>query len=481
MTGSAANPLSILIIGGGPDGWLTALAAHQAVAGLPGASVRIVHEEGPVCAPALSAPPDLRMLHGRLGLNDGDILARTGGAARLGRLFSGWRGDGQPDFIQPHGAIGANWGPLHFHQQVAAHGPGTDDYANYALAAQAIKQARFAPPSPNPRDFLSTLDFGFHLDCAAYTALLRDTARQRGIEACPGRVTAIETDETGLAGVTLDKSRYLKADLYIDATGPEMKLAAAINAACEDWSDDTPFLFEATRLETPRSPLTPATRIIADPAGWHMAIALPDATVTRRFTATADDGDTARLTPGRLRTPWSGNCLAIGGAACRPDPLADADLPLLARTLLRLPGLLPTGPDMRAEADVHNRAFTRESDAARDFSALVLGSQTRSEPVWRACRDAAPSDRLAHATALFKARGRLATREHDIYRPGDWVTAWLGLGVKPRRHDPLADRLDPAVASARLTQIRTLAEQTAAAMPDHQAALSRLKAGVPPA
>ncbi len=475
---------SILIVGGGPDGWLTALTLHATLVARPDIRVTILKDEGPACAPALSASPDLRRLHARIGLDDLDILASCGGSGRLGRTFTGF-GTGSEGFILPHGEIGAKWGPVRYHQQLAAQGASLSDYASHSLAGAALKLGRFAPPSRDPRQFLSTLDFGFHLDGDAYVRRLRDTALARGVEVCAGRITEVEIQENRIAALIDDGGVRREADFYIDATGADARLTNALGLEREEWASDTPFRIEQTRVEPAMSDLPPATGIKATSDRWSMRIPLPDRTIIRQFSnaepCNREDTPWTRLQPGRLLTPWSKNCLAVGTAACQPDPISDAGFALLVRTLERLPGLLPASDAMLAEARSHNRKFAQECEAARDFARLILSCQTRSEPAWQDARSVPCSNALRHAKALFDARGRAADREYDLFGETSWTAAWLGLGVRPRRHDPQADTLQPAQLAARIDQIRRLVDQTAQSLPDHRSALARLQSGARPA
>ena len=55
----------------------------------------------------------------------------------------------------------------------------------------------------------------------------------------------------------------------------------------------------------------------------------------------------------------------------------------------------------------------------------------------------------------------------------------MGLGVVPKRHDPLADRVDIRAAHAHFAGLRDLIARAVAGMPDHGAYVAGLAAGVP--
>ena len=106
------------------------------------------------------------------------------------------------------------------------------------------------------------------------------------------------------------------------------------------------------------------------------------------------------------------------------------------------------------EAREFDRLMTAEVEADRDFALMMLRGQ-----------GAVPTEAAAHRLALFESRGRVSRREHEPFTPGFIAAALLASGVRPRRIDPLAQALDPAMLIARADRIRVLAAGTAATLP----------------
>jgi len=55
----------------------------------------------------------------------------------------------------------------------------------------------------------------------------------------------------------------------------------------------------------------------------------------------------------------------------------------------------------------------------------------------------------------------------------------MGLGVTPKRHDPMADRIDMRVVHGHFAELRDLIAKAVARMPDHGAFVAKQAAGAP--
>ncbi len=70
------------------------------------------------------------------------------------------------------------------------------------------------------------------------------------------------------------------------------------------------------------------------------------------------------------------------------------------------------------------------------------------------CQNMPIPDGLRHQIELFKASGVVALYDSGAFAEPSWVSLYFGLGVFPRRHDPMADlikdaELEPRIAAAR--------------------------------
>lgn len=488
-------PDHILIAGGGVAGWMSALALARALSPL-GTQVSVVDSGGPDESlgrhgPALSTLPSVTDHHGWLDLDNLNIVRAGRGSFKLGEAFDGWvSGDAT---LLPYGQTGADIGPVRFHQQLLRLGQRADclHLADYSLAGMAARLGRFAPPSDDPASFLSTLDFGLHLEVAGYGQFLRTKAMEAGAREIPGTVVSATQDQSGrLTAALLEDGRSIDAQFFFDATGPRASLVAGVlGVPWQSWPSG--FDRIASAIVEDNTPAMPVTRCEALSAGWKRTVPLYGARAVQLIYASGilDDETAIRhlggnatigvFNPGRRTAPWRQNCLAVGAAACVCDPLASAEQHLAASAVERFVRLLPHNDGGGVEAREYNRVFSAETDSARDFAALRYLTNTRDEAVWVAARNIPPSPDLARQLALFTARGRIPRSEDGIFDESMWAAAFAAQRVQPRDHDPLANGLDRDALKQRCEFIRKLAADTARSLPDHGTVLAQIHGNQP--
>ena len=114
MTETTRTINSIVIVGGGTSGWMTAaaLANHP-----PLENVKITLVESSklgTVGVGEATIPTLRRFYQNLGLKDNQVLQATKGSCKLGIEFQGWAGDNSK-FIHPFGVYGQGTSNTAFH------------------------------------------------------------------------------------------------------------------------------------------------------------------------------------------------------------------------------------------------------------------------------------------------------------------------------------------------------------------------------
>ena len=396
----------VLIVGGGVDAWLTAAVLSRAARGL--ASITVA--ETTAAAPgSLVALPALRGLHARFGLTDEAV----GGKPLLG--LSHGRA------VEPFGQTGAMLEGVAFHHYwLRARAASLDEGGEtapleaWSLAAQAAARGRFAPRSDDPRSPLSTLDHGLLLDAAAYAARLKSLACQSGVSQADGGLVGVERSGARLAAVLLDEDRRLEADLFIDATGAEARLAG-----------DTPWIDWSAWL----------------PTGARLA---------RADGLVATFVHDAPLRAGRRACAAVENLVAVGAAAGAIGAADGGDLHLLQTAVSRLVALYPSTPAAAAE---FNRLTALAAERARDMAIVRWGALD------------APPPELGWKLAQFESRGRIVTYDEETWSEQAWTHAMLARGIAPKRWDPLADRAPLESMREMLGRMKAVLERAAEGMP----------------
>jgi tryptophan halogenase len=482
----------ILVAGGGLAGWYCAARLSQALAGRA-MRVRVLHAAAPgadpdpldpVCASTL---PSQVLAHEALGIDERAFMRECRATFKVATLFAGFSA-GKPSYLWPFGEIGARLESVGFHHflgRLLAAGHELDIDA-FSVPAIAARLGRFAHPANDPRSVLSTYEYAYHLDTAAYTGLLRQFAERRGVQAIDADLGAVERDAGGhITALRAADGTRLEADLFIDCTGTRAALLGeSLGVAFESWAQWLPNDGAVVAAANGNAAAAPCTRIAAQPEGWISEVplrgasqysllfdsaSLSAAAARAKLLAgvRADSAKTLRFANGRRREPWSGNCIAVGTAAGFLEPLVATGLRLVDESVTRLVALFPDRGHSRILAAEYNRLVGAAYESARDFTLLhhVVGG--RSPP-------AAPLPAaLAEKLELFRYRGRVLRNDDELFEEADWACTLIGQGECPARHALLATLTPEPELLEQIAKIARLMHTAVLKLPTHTAYLDR--------
>ncbi|WP_353228785.1 tryptophan halogenase family protein [Novosphingobium sp.] len=498
MDSNPATLRSIVIVGGGSAGWMTAAALANALGG--SIAITLVESDaiGTVGVGEATIPP-IRSFNARLGIDEAEFLRSTRGSYKLGIEFVGW-GTAHSRYFHPFGTYGADFDrvPLHhWYLRERARGDATpiDDYAMcWALA----RENRFGPPVDNARDVRSTHGYAYHFDAGLYAKTLRTYAEARGVVRAEGRIETVGRDgQTGhLTHVTLDDGRQIAGDFFVDCSGfAGLLIERTLESGFDSWAHWLPCDSAVAMPTANTGPITPYTRSTAHAAGWQWRIPLQHRQGNGHVYCSAVMGDdqavdilhahvespgladprVIRFTAGRRRRSWVNNCVAIGLASGFLEPLESTSLHLIQTAVERLLLVLPDRNHDPLNAEEFNRATAAEYERIRDFIILHYHANTRPEPFWRQCAAMAVPDELAYKLRHWQAAARLVSPQDELFRNPSWLAVYLGQGLVPAGYDTMADARAGLVDGAQhLRSLRDLMRAAAATFPTHDAALARL-------
>ena len=477
---------SIAIVGGGTAGWMAAAALAHALRG-KGRIQLVETPDEPRERGGEGTLPAMGAFHASLGIDEDDLIRRTGATFKLGTAFADWPQAGAR-FFHPFGPYGVSIDTVGFHHawlRLRELGEGAELNA-YSLAATAASLGRFQRPSQDASSVLSSYGYGLHLDAAAYRDVLRGSAEAEGvIRMAPKLAGVVLRGEDGfIEALELQGGKRITADLFVDCTDQGRLIRQALGAGWQDWSAWLPCDRTVTADSAPAEDPPPYTEVAGREGGWVWRMPLQDRTThgLAYCSQALDDGAAAevllaglerpaleapsvqRFAVGRSETFWSRNCVALGGAAGVLGPLEATRLGLIRSGVSRLIGLLPAGDFERADAEEFNRLSIAEFDRARDFLILRHGAGRR---------ETALPDELACRLELFEARGRVVTFDEELFPMSSWLALLIGKGVRPRRYHPFADGLDLQDLRGRLQTLRAVVRQAAESMPTHAAFIAR--------
>jgi tryptophan halogenase len=484
---------SILVVGGGSAGWMTAAALAKALRPL-GVRIEVVEsDEIGIVGVGEATIPHIRFFNAKLGLDEADFMRKTKATFKLGIEFRGW-GEAGDSYIHPFGAFGHLIGGVGFHhhwQRLSRDGD-VGPLEAYSAPIVAARLNRFAPPIDDPRSPLSTYAYAYHFDAGLYARYLRTFAEGLGVVRTEGKIAQVNlrADDGFVEGVTLEDGRKLDADFFVDCSGfRALIIEGALQAGHEDWSHwlrcDRAVAVPCADAE----PITPYTRVIAQEAGWRWRIPLQhrvgngyvycsefisddeaEATVLSRLERpAAAEPRRLRFKPGRRRKQWVKNCVSIGLASGFLEPLESTSIYLIQAGIGRLLDLLPDRDCDRVDAEEFNRLMDRELERVRDFLILHYRATRRSgEPFWDYCRTMQIPDSLAHKMELFRERGTAPTYSDGVFLEPSWLAVFYGQGIIPEGGDPRSERLSAESLRQDLQNLRANIHTAVETLPSHR-------------
>jgi tryptophan 7-halogenase len=402
MTGSAALQ-SVVVIGGGSVALSAAIAVRRA---LPACTVTLLVSDTPLGPTDRIGAGSAALLdfHDQIGLDHAQFLKRCGGALVTEQRWQG---------LAPVRAADA----IPFHDGVALH-------QLWLAQAQTVDRSDWANFASDERD----ASFGIRFDPQRYRQLLGDFARHLGIAMPPvGEWSVSLTESAQVAAITAAEGACWTADFFIDATSTPSPVLRALGAAWTDWSTRLPARGVAALIAPLYSSSHDALLQAATTLDWH----------SPAWSARFDDAATAP-TPGRLSVARAGNALALGDAALAAESFDGLPLGIACRDIMRALTLLPGRVPSPREAAEYARQTAIIHDQQGDWAAARWlgpdGTQTMALP---------PG--LDDMLSQFTERGRVPVRDMDPVPPGFWLSWFIALGITPRRIDPTARAVAPAL------------------------------------
>jgi tryptophan halogenase len=480
-----------VIVGGGSAGWMTAAALVHAVRDAHKVTLIESEDIGTVGVGEATIPP-IQFFNKVLGVNERDFIQATQATFKLGIDFHNWGSAGHRYFHQ-FGEFGANIKGVSFHQlwlRLAGNGH-PYPLSDYSPAAVAAAQMRFLPPVANLPPDMPQLAYAYHFDAGLYARFLRKYSEERGVTRVEGKIVDVARRENGLIdSVRLENGQTIKGDFWLDCSGFQgLLIEKTLRSGFEDWSHWLPCdRAWAVPCERNAEHFFPYTRSTAHTAGWQWRIPLQHRTGNGHVYCSSyisDDEAAAtlmgnldgkaqaeprllRFRTGRRKKFWNGNCVALGLAGGFMEPLESTSLHLVQAAAFRFLSLLPTSTEHdQSTEDEFNRLCIAEYEQIRDFIILHYVAQDRTEPFWRDCRAVTMPDSLAHRIELFRARGKVARFDGQLFSDTSWIAVMLGQKIMPQHWDPLADIPSLTELQSKAAELRANLHGAIARMPGH--------------
>jgi tryptophan 7-halogenase len=482
---------SIIIVGGGTAGWMTAASLKHHFKQRIDITLIESSEIGTIGVGEATIPT-IRQFYRQLGLSDLDVIRATRATCKLGIQFCDWHQPGS-QFIHPFGVYGQSLRGTDFHHywlklkqknRVARLG-------DYSLGAVLAQHNKFTFPAQKPPSELSVFDWALHFDAALFAGLMRKQAEANGVRRIDAKITKVNrrASDGFIESVQLDYGASFGADLFIDCSGFKgLLIEESLATGYEHWNHwllcDRAFAVQSKSVAAPNS----YTNVTARPAGWQWQIPLQhrdgnghvyasqfirdelarDLLVKNVAGELLHEPRKILFMPGRRKQAWNKNCIAIGLAAGFLEPLESTSIALIQTGIEKIRQLVAAGKYNDSIVREFNETTALEYERVRDFIILHYKLNARDDTeFWRHCRTMEIPDSLQHKMELFKASGHVVNYRWEMFGLPSWLAIFEGFDYLPDAYDAQVDQLDEEMLAANLERMRESLRTTVADTPDH--------------
>ena len=491
---------SVLIVGGGTAGWLSAaiIAAHHRNRSNEELKISLVEASDiPTVGVGEGTWPTLRNTVREIGISEKQLFKECFAGFKQGGKFVNWVT--QDDFYYHPFTVPLGYGSL----DLAPYVDDIEAYSRESNYQEAVCEAGLAPRNPTDPEFQGICNYAYHLDAGAFANLLKHYCRDElGVQHHIGTVQDVELGANGEID-TLKLARdgdpfELKADLYIDCTGfRSLLLGQALNVPFKSIDD---VLFNdralATRVnyENENDPLACHTIATGQDAGWIWDIGLTSRRGVGHVYSSAHltDEEAAKnlanyigvsedeldLKPikfqaGYREQPWRKNCVAIGLSGGFVEPLEATAIMLVEVTARYVAeNLFADFSTLPILEKRFNQQMQYRWQRITDFLKLHYVLTKRDEPYWRAHTDpASVPDSLSEDLMVWQNRGPIKSDFEgvaELFPAASYQYVLYGMGFKPNYTKQAYLYDEHQQAQRLLERNKSLTQQLARDLPPHR-------------
>jgi tryptophan halogenase len=504
---------TILVVGGGTAGWLTAcFLARQLGANRPD-GVRVTLVESPeigIIGVGEGTFPSIRGTLAAIGIDEARFVRECRATFKQGVDFRHWvRAPGEAGadrYFHPFNQPSQRQGGFELlpYWLAGDAGPGMP-FAAAVTMQQRVASAGRAPKRAHDGDFLGPMNYAYHFDAGRFAALLAEHGRSLGVRHLLDRVERVELGADGaIAAVHARAAGALTAGLYVDCTGfRALLIGEALGAKFKDLGDVL-FADRAVTLQVPYAapdaPIPPYTISTAQEAGWTWDIGLQDrrgigyvyssrhtsderaARVLRDYVGPQAEGAAPRrleLKIGYRETQWIANCVAVGLSGGFLEPLESSGIGLIETAAYLIGHLFPFGGECAPAARQFNEAMRARYERIVDFLKLHYCLTRRTDHAfWIDNADPASipatlRDRLAQWRTRPPHRLDFIV-DLEMYPPSSWQYVLYGMEFATALHPSALDPSLRVQARREFAAIAEVSRRALADLPPHRALVEHL-------
>lgn len=498
-----SKPQSIVIVGGGTAGWLTAAVLCKAWPRAGGPTITLIEspDVGTIGVGESSIPP-LRRLLVNLGMDESDWMPKCNATFKCASRFVGWSDLNASDqYHHPLFCWGEDQGDF-LSSWLCERQAGRCD-APFDACFQATHLARLRKAPKQRLADAGTVQYAYHLDASLFANYLREWACCQGVTRIEDHVTGVKlSSEQHIGHLNTANHGEVSAEWFFDCTGFRgLLINQALAEPFVSYSNELFCDSAVAVMTTPNEPrqVEPVTTATALKAGWAWNVPLvhrngtgyvyssneltPDQATQELLThlhgvETLNEPRHIRMRVGRTRRTWVGNCISVGLSAGFIEPLESTAIFCIQFAVVHLLMLLRQ-LDSDSARDEYNRTIQGLFEGLRDFIVLHYHLTAREDTAfWKANKyHSAIPDSLQELLGVWRNGGDICPLLEKssgslLVGPVSWHCILAGMHCLPAAAAEMKTLIGSDSIAARVAQLR----EAAAGYPDHFQFLNELAA-----
>ncbi len=504
---------SILIIGGGTAGWLTAAYLAKALDLSESGRIEITLIESPeigIIGVGEGAFPTIRTTLQFLGIDEMRFIREASATFKQGVRFTDWMRAPEAGvhnhyfhpFEAPFYTEGTSLVPYWLLQAEENRPP----FAEAVTFQNRVAEQKRGPKRSHEGDYEGPLNYAYHFDAVQMGQVLAERARELGVRHVEDKITDVLIDQKGsIEHVATQNHGTMSATLFIDCTGFRAELIARAMKVPFKSVRNTLFTNRALTCKIPYArpdaPLESYTIATAHEAGWTWDIGLNEArgvgcvyssdhisddraeAILRSYVGNAEFEISSRKIPfeaGYREQQWVKNCVAVGLSGGFLEPLESTGLVLIEAAIAMIAELFPHNGPVDAPARRFNELMTARYENIVNFLKLHYCLSQRPEPFWRENADPASIPaRLADLLEQWRYRppGRFDfTLDVESFAFFNYQYILYGMGFKTDLTPGRSDYPNVKAAEKTFAKIRKFGERAALDLPAHRNLIGEINA-----
>ncbi|MCF6442616.1 tryptophan 7-halogenase [Pseudoalteromonas luteoviolacea] len=487
------RPNSIVILGGGTAGWMTAILLKHY---WPEVDLTLVESEDiGIIGVGEGSTPSLKYFFELLGISDDEWMPACNATYKVGIEFPGWSNvPGHSSYFHPFFSALDSQTSSAYIKQVNRwrQGESVNVLPDNYFVASALSRAHKSVQPVNPLPV--ELDYGYHFDSALLGNFLRDKCISQGVRHVIDEVETVVHDNGVVHELATVGGQSFNAEFFIDCTGfagvlVNKSLSRKFLSYNKSLLNDSAVAIQTSKASN--SVLESKTVSSAMSCGWRWHIPLRNRDGNgyvysskyispkeaerelRQSLGDRAEGREARhikMRVGRLQKHWDENCLAVGLSQGFIEPLEATALMVIQYTVQSYINCV----NKKGTVEQFNSKINKQFDGIKDYIVCHYKTNSISGDYWHYCRENIEvSETLETILKLWKLNGRFDDFIHSnagelSYSRASWYSILSGMGVREKSIESAIEMDELAMKALKYC------EETAELFIDHKTACNSI-------